>query len=87
MKTVVCKDALNWMALCACVLSALSIAQSAEPTKITVTADNWQTKENADFLRLNRRVVGPPPAGAQRRPAEDFSSQASSYSSGRSERP
>jgi tetratricopeptide (TPR) repeat protein len=23
-----------------------------------LTADNWQTKENADFLRLNRRVVG-----------------------------
>jgi hypothetical protein len=39
------------MALCVYVLSALSIAQGAEPITITMTADHWQTKENAEFLR------------------------------------
>jgi hypothetical protein len=32
-------------------LSALSIAQGAEPINITMTADQWQAKENAEFLR------------------------------------
>ena len=39
------------MALCVCFLSALPIAQAAEPITVTMTADNWQTKENAKFLR------------------------------------
>jgi hypothetical protein len=51
MKTLVGKDALNRMALCVCFLSALPIAQGAEPITITMTADHWQTKENAEFLR------------------------------------
>jgi hypothetical protein len=51
MKTLVSKDALNWMALCVCFLLALPIAQGAEPITITMTADHWQTKENAEFLR------------------------------------
>jgi len=51
MKTLVSKDALNRTALCACFLSALPIAQGAEPITITMTADHWQTKENAEFLR------------------------------------
>ena len=51
MKTLVSKDALNRMALCVCFLSALPIAQGAEPITITMTADDWQTKESAEFLR------------------------------------
>ena len=51
MKTVVRKDALSRIALCACFLSAIPIAQAAEPITITMTADHWQTKENAEFLR------------------------------------
>src|SRR5437762_12023831 len=51
MKTLVSKVALIGMALCVCFLSALPIAQGAEPITITMTADHWQTKENAEFLR------------------------------------
>jgi hypothetical protein len=51
MKTLVSKDALNRMALCVCILSALPIARGTEPITITMTADHWQTKENAEFLR------------------------------------
>ena len=47
MKTLV----LNRMALCICYLPALPIARGAEPITITMTADHWQTKENAEFLR------------------------------------
>ena len=39
------------MALCVCFLSALTIAQAAEPITISMTADHWQAKENAEFLR------------------------------------
>jgi hypothetical protein len=51
MKKLVNKDALNRIALCACFLSALPIAQGAEPITIAMTADHWQTKENTEFLR------------------------------------
>jgi hypothetical protein len=51
MKTLVSKIALNSMALCVCFLSALPIAHAAEPITINMTADQWQTKENAEFLR------------------------------------
>ena len=51
MKTLISKTALNRMVLCLCFLSALPIAQAAEPITITMTADHWQTKENAEFLR------------------------------------
>ena len=51
MKTLVSKDALNRMALCVCFLSALPMAQGAEPITITMTADQGETKENAEFLR------------------------------------
>jgi len=50
-KTLVSKDALSRMALCLCLLSALPIAKGAEPITITMTADHWQTKENAEFLQ------------------------------------
>src|SRR5437016_6444327 len=51
MNTLVSKNALKRMALCICFLSALPIAQGAEPITITMTADHWQTKENAEFFR------------------------------------
>jgi len=51
MKTLVSKDALKRMALCVCFLSALPIAKGAEPVTIPMTAEHWQTKENAEFLR------------------------------------
>jgi hypothetical protein len=51
MKTPVSKDTLNRMALCVCFLLALPIAKGAEPITIPMTADQWQTKENAEFLR------------------------------------
>jgi hypothetical protein len=51
MKTPASKDALNRMALCICFLSALPIARGAEPIAVAMTADRWQTKESAEFLR------------------------------------
>lgn len=39
------------MALSVCVLSTVPIAQGAEPIAIKMTADQWQAKENAEFLR------------------------------------
>ena len=39
------------MAVCICFLSALPIARAAEPIAIPMTAERWQTKENAEFLR------------------------------------
>ena len=51
MMTFVRKDALNGIALCVCFLSALPIAQGAEPIPIAMTSERWQTKENAEFLR------------------------------------
>jgi hypothetical protein len=51
MKTLVKKDALNRMALCVCFLSAFPVAQGAEPITIAMTADHWQTKDNAEFFR------------------------------------
>ena len=51
MKSLVSKEPLKRMALCIGFLSAFPIAQAAEPITVTMTADNWQTKENAEFLR------------------------------------
>jgi hypothetical protein len=52
MKTLMRKDALkNTIVLCVCLLSALPLAHAAEPIPINMTADRWQTKENAEFLR------------------------------------
>jgi hypothetical protein len=51
MKTLLSKDTLKRMALCIGFLSALPIAKAAEPITITMTAEHWQTKENAEFLR------------------------------------
>jgi hypothetical protein len=51
MNILVSKDALNRIKLCLCFLSALPIAQGAESITIAMTADHWQTKENAEFLR------------------------------------
>ena len=51
MKTLVSKEPLKRMALCIGFLSALPMAQAAEPITINMTVDHWQTKENAEFLR------------------------------------
>jgi hypothetical protein len=51
MKRLVSKDALMRMAICVGFLSSLPIAQGGEPITITMSADHWQTKENAEFLR------------------------------------
>ncbi|MFL6450027.1 MAG: hypothetical protein ACJ746_20455 [Bryobacteraceae bacterium] len=51
MKIPVSIDALSRMVLCACFLSAIPIARGAEPITIAMTADHWQAKENAEFLR------------------------------------
>src|SRR5262245_10870595 len=50
-KDITSKDALRKLTLCACFLSALSIGQAGEPIPIAMTADHWQAKENAEFLR------------------------------------
>jgi len=51
MRTFVTKDAVMRMALGVCFSAALSIAQGAPPITIAMTADHWQTKENAEFLK------------------------------------
>ena len=51
MKTLVSNDVLSRMALCVCVLSAVPIARATEPIAIAMTAERWQTRENAEFLR------------------------------------
>ncbi len=52
MKVFVSKDALHRVAFCVFFLSTFPIAQGAEPITINMTADRWQTRENAEFLRL-----------------------------------
>ena len=42
---------LRRLILCACFLSVVPIIRAAEPISIGMTADSWQTKENAEFLR------------------------------------
>jgi hypothetical protein len=42
---------LRRITFCGCFLSTLAIGQCAEPIPIAMTADRWQTKENAEFLR------------------------------------
>jgi len=39
------------LTLCVCLLAAPRIARGAEPIPIGMTADRWQAKENAEFLR------------------------------------
>jgi hypothetical protein len=51
MKKLLSKDALKRVALCACFLIALPVARGAEPIAVNMTADQWQTRENAEFLR------------------------------------
>ncbi len=51
MKTLFCKGGLNRLAFCVCFLSTLPMAQSAQPIMIAMTAEHWQAKENAEFLR------------------------------------
>ncbi len=51
MKKLRSKHALTRLALCICFLSALPLAQAAEPITITMTAEHWQTKDNAEFLQ------------------------------------
>lgn len=51
MKTLVGKYALHILALCACFLLVVCTARGAEPITINMTADHWQARENAEFLR------------------------------------
>jgi hypothetical protein len=51
MKTLVSKAAGIRIALCVCFVSALPFARGAQPITVGMTADHWQTKENAEFLR------------------------------------
>ena len=50
MKKFVRNGALRGMAVGICLLSAFPIARGAEPITIGMTADQWQTRENAEFL-------------------------------------
>jgi hypothetical protein len=50
-RTALHKDALTMLALAACFLSAPSTSRGAEPIPIAMTADRWDVKENAEFLR------------------------------------
>ena len=51
MKILVSTHPLTRMALCVCFLSALPIARAVEPITVAMTADRWQTKENAEFFK------------------------------------
>src|SRR5436305_7373770 len=51
MKTLVSKYALKSIMLCTCVLAAFPAAEGAAPIAVAMTADHWQTKENAEFLK------------------------------------
>ena len=51
MRNFASTSALSRMKIGLCLLSALPIAQAAEPIKIVMTAEHWQAKENAEFLR------------------------------------
>src|SRR5215469_1130101 len=51
MKTILTKSTLHILALCACFLLLVCTARGAEPITINMTADHWQAKENAEFLR------------------------------------
>jgi hypothetical protein len=51
MKTLIIRNAITSLAVCICLLHALPSAQAAEPITIPMTADHWQTKENAEFIR------------------------------------
>jgi hypothetical protein len=39
------------LALCLCPLSILPATQAAPPINVAMTAENWQTKENAEFFK------------------------------------
>src|SRR5215471_12413405 len=51
MKNLSRKCALIKMTLFVCFVSAPPVAHGAETITITMTADHWETKENAEFLR------------------------------------
>jgi len=51
MRTFVSKNAVSRLAICACLLPVLPLAHAAKPITVDMTADHWQTKENAEFLR------------------------------------
>jgi hypothetical protein len=51
MVTLISKNALNRMTLCLGFLAALPIAKGAERITVAMTAEHWQAKENAEFLR------------------------------------
>src|SRR6185437_11673853 len=51
MKTYIIRNTMTSLAVCVCFLHALPSSQAAEPIAIAMTAERWQTKENAEFLR------------------------------------
>ena len=51
MRNYVRTNALGRITLGVCFWSVLPIAHGAEPIQIAMTAERWQTKENAEFLR------------------------------------
>ena len=58
MKTLVGRDALRRMVLVLCGLPALPLAQGAAPMTVRMTAEQWQAKENAEFLRQQGFLYG-----------------------------
>ena len=51
MKSILSSDTLPRMTLCLCFLSAVPASYAAETITVSMTADHWQAKENAEFLR------------------------------------
>lgn len=43
--------AVSCVALCSLILTATTVAKGAEPILVTMTAESWQAKENAEFVR------------------------------------
>jgi len=51
MKKLAGNGALKRLGFCACFLSTLVMAHGAQPITIAMTAEHWQAKENAEFLK------------------------------------
>lgn len=51
MTTLMNKNLLSRMSLSVCFFAALPIARGTAPITVAMTAEHWQTKENAEFLR------------------------------------
>jgi hypothetical protein len=51
MTSFVSTNALSRMTIEICLVSALPTARGGEPIEIAMTAEHWQAKDNAEFLR------------------------------------